>query len=427
MRTRKSHSLACKLRPSETWFPHEQKTLEHCAFRGIEHPFYSRNDKRQLHRSSKNLAQNHSENLAYRLKFKALIIAFLMLNAACIHTSRIFKWGAPGQNDVQKFPKHALSKSNPPYVFAKDGQLLEKHVHGYLDNYLAKSNYTAFLILKNDTIVYEKYADQYDSSSVFLGFSLAKSFVGTLVQIAIEEGAIRSINDSIVRYLPYLKNADISLQNVSIKQLLNMTSGISFNENRMGLNAPVAQLYYGNNLHKLLLNQRKAKEEKKFEYKNINTQFLSEIIEHATGRSFIDYFNQKLWQKLKPETPAFWLCDNKDSMTAKAYVGLVASARDFAKLGSLYLGMGEIQGQYLLQKQAFGLMADHTSFYENQWWKECGSDCQKNSWIVAKGIYGQILAINFSKKLVIVGLGENKKSKNNLYDLNRIVQESNVF
>jgi len=361
------------------------------------------------------------------LKFKALIIAFLLLNAACIHTSRIFKWGLPAQNDIDKFPKHALKKSNPPFVFAKDGQLIEKHVHGYLDNYLEKSNYIAFLILKNDTIVYEKYAEHYDSSSVFLGFSLAKSFVGTLVQIAIEEGAIRSISDSIVRYLPYLKNADTSLQNVSIKQLLNMTSGISFNENRIGLNAPIAKLYYGDNLNILLLKQTKAKEGKQFVYRNISTQFLSEIIEHATGCPFIDYFNQKLWQKLKPETPAFWLCDNKDSMTAKAFVGLVASARDYAKLGILYLGMGEIQGQHLLQKQAFGVMTDTIGFYENQWWKECGDDCRKNRWIMAKGIYGQIIAINFNKKLVIVGLGEKKKAKNNLYDLNRILQESNVF
>ncbi|MFN7676233.1 serine hydrolase [Flavobacterium sp.] len=111
----------------------------------------------------------------------------------------------------------------------------------------------AFLIIKNDTIQYEKYFKGYDKESIVPSFSMAKSVTSILIGCAIDEELIKSVDEPITNYIPELtKNG---FDKVTIKHLLQMTSGIRFNESYVNPFGDAASFYYGLNLRKEIENQ----------------------------------------------------------------------------------------------------------------------------------------------------------------------------
>ncbi len=303
-------------------------------------------------------------------------------------------------------------------------------------------------------MVFHYFPIKSDSSKAFLGFSLSKSFVGALVGIAIDEGYIKSTNESVVKYIPEIAARDAGFNSITIQQLLDMRSDIDYDESILGLNSHITKLYYGKNINKRLKRLKTFSGLHQFSYRNINTQILSVVIERATHQKFIDYFYKKLWQPLGSQYNGRWLMDDEKHKVPKAHSGLVASAYDFAKLGSLYLNNGYFNGQQILSRNWVEKSTNFDSLflynYKNQWWANndymkfdslstinaykarMGSSKQivkaDNKYYIevkghsfhAEGLYEQTIDVFPDKNLVIVRLG-NEPSKG-AYSLENIVK-----
>ena len=200
-----------------------------------------------------------------------------------------------------------------------------------------KNQSVAFLIIVNDSISYEKYWREYSSTSMSNSFSMAKSWVATLIGAAIKDGYIKSVDQRVGDFLPEFRYGQKS--KITIKHLLTMSSGLNWNENYYNPLGQTAEAYYGDNLKKLTLNLRSIDfPGKTFIYHSSCTQILSFVIESATNKTISKYMSEKLWVPMGASKEASWSTDNHGN--EKAFCCINSNARDFARIGKLYLNYG---------------------------------------------------------------------------------------
>ena len=176
-------------------------------------------------------------------------------------------------------------------------------------------------------------------------FSVAKSFVSTLVGIAIEEGAIHSLDDPITDYLPELLERDRRFEQITIRHLLLMSSGLEYDESGSFMfngDDPLTT-YHPDQRHLALTNTRiGGPPGRSFSYNKYHPQLLGLILERATGMSVTAYTQSRLWDPLGMEFDGAWTLDSDASGFEKMEAGLNARAVDFAKLGRLFLHEGDV-------------------------------------------------------------------------------------
>ena len=209
-----------------------------------------------------------------------------------------------------------------------------------LEEFLEISNTSSFLILKNGKLLFEEYRHGDSKNTTHVSFSVAKSFVSTLIGIALEEKLIADLSDPIKKYLPELTSE--AFEDVTIKHVLQMSSGVRFDEtytdpnsdiNKMGLLVlEMSYLEYINTL------QREHEPGTYNHSASINTQLLGILLARITGRSLTEYMVEKFWHPLGMENPGHWVLDEQGYELAMG--GMSASARDYAKLGLLFLNKG---------------------------------------------------------------------------------------
>lgn len=270
----------------------------------------------------------------------------------------------------------------------------------------------AYLVIKDTAILSETYWDGYGQNSISNSFSMAKSIVSLLVGCAVQDGFIKSIDEPIGNYLPEFKEGDKG--KVTIKHLLTMSSGLSWDESYSSLFSLTTKGYYGKDLPKLVLNQEAIKEPGKlFEYRSGDTQLLSLIVEKATGKHLADYASERIWSKIGAENDALWCLDRKDGVE-KAFCCFNSNARDFARFGQLILNNGQWNGEQIISsdylKESFtpaDYLIDSESgkpcnFYGYQWWM---INFDGYNVIYARGILGQYIFAIPELNAVIVRLG----------------------
>jgi CubicO group peptidase (beta-lactamase class C family) len=278
--------------------------------------------------------------------------------------------------DHQRMPFVPISASTKPYHFVEGSTNNEyASLKKYLDSNLANSLTAAFLVIRNDSIIYENYFNGFNQKSLLPSFSVAKSFVSTLVGFAIDEGKIKSAQDPVTDYLPELLKTDPRYSKITLQHLLDMRSGVKFDEGSYGLGDDAIRLGFRPNILKHVL---KVKVEKEpggaFDYQSVNTELLALVVERATGKKISSYLQEKIWQPLGAENSATWNVDSKKHKQEIAFAGLNATARDFAKLGQLYLNGGKWNDRQLLSKQWTDAVTNPEQFkkslgYKNQWWQ----------------------------------------------------------
>lgn len=273
----------------------------------------------------------------------------------------------------------------------------------------------AFVMVHRDSLLHEQYWEGYSEESISNSFSVAKSIVSVLVGIALQEGAIRSIDQPVGDFLPEFKEGDKA--KITIKHLLWMSSGLNWDESYSNPLSMTTEAYYGNNLKKVIKRLDAAEEPgRQFEYKSGDTQVLGFVLEAATGKSLADYAEEKLWQQLGAEHKAEWSVDHPLG-NEKAYCCFFSNARDFARIGQLYLRQGVWKGDTLLSADYVrasvtpsgltdaktGKTSDH---YGYQWW--ILPDYKGQYVYYARGILGQYIIVIPEKDLVIVRLGKKR-------------------
>lgn len=238
---------------------------------------------------------------------------------------------------------------------------------------------------------------------------MAKSITSLLIGCAIDDGYIQSVSEPVIKYVPELKKNGFS-ETLTIKHLLQMMSGIKFNESYSNPFGDAATYYYGTNLRKAIARMKPLHEPgMNFEYSSGDTQLLGLVLERALkGRTITDYLEDKIWKPLGMEYDASWSLDRKNNGLEKTYCCINARARDFAKIGRLYLNKGNWNGVQIVSKKWVeeSTVADtglnDVNYYKYQWWLPT-----QNGDFMAEGILGQYIYVNPAKSLIIVRLGKN--------------------
>jgi len=307
-------------------------------------------------------------------------IALVCILFSSCHVGRFFVYNFADVKDYKAFPKRYLKASPQPFYFHKATtsnfkfpEIRRKGKNYPFEKVLRKTASTGFLIIRNDSILYEWYrGGRYDEGTISSTFSLAKAYVGTLVGIAADEGLIKSTNEPITNYLDFLDKEKFG--KITIQHLLDMQSGLAFHEGYFNPFSDIAKFYYGSNLKKLLARiDTEFPAGERFRYISLNTQLLGVILEQATGRTLTQYMQEKIWTPLGMEYDAGWSLDSKKNGTEKSFCCVDARIKDIAKFGRLYLNNGNWNGKQILSKQ---FVEETTKFerpkndfkYSNQWW-----------------------------------------------------------
>lgn len=335
---------------------------------------------------------------------------FVVYNFASIRDYKIFPTRDLEASD-KKFEFAVADKGKVPPEIIMDGE-----THSFSE-YIKNNKTVAFLIIENDTIQYENYWRRYDEASIVPSFSMAKSITSILVGIAIDEGLITSVNEPITNYVPELKEK--GFEAVTIEHLLQMTSGIKFNESYYNPFGDAATYYYGTNLRKEITKMKlERKPGEKFKYSSGDTQLLGLVLERALkNKNITDYLQEKLWEPLGMEFDASWSLDRKKNGLEKTFCCINATARDFAKIGRLYLNKGKWNNQQIVSEDwvAQSTKIDTTNGssweYQYQWWLPT-----KTGDFMAEGILGQLVYVHPEKNLIMVRLGK-KEGKANWEDV----------
>ncbi|MDX1463586.1 MAG: serine hydrolase [Marinirhabdus sp.] len=351
------------------------------------------------------------------MKAQNLTIALLIaLTCTSCKISRFAYYNFANITDHKIFPKRVVEKPETAFQFEYSEKNLPIDSLSATSNgvtkkvsfndYLEQNETVAYIIIKNDSILYENYLNGYEESSIVNSFSMAKSILSILVGIAIDEGKIESIDEPIIRYLPELTNKGFDA--VTIDHLLNMSSGIDFNESYKNPFGDAATFYYGTNLTKASFNLKpKYPPGTRFKYSSGDSQLLGLVLASALkDQSISSYLEEKLWKPLGMEFDASWSLDRKDGIE-KTFCCVNARARDFAKIGRLFMNNGTWNGKQIVSeswvKQSTKIDTTHgkKATYQHQWWIN-----PEDKSFEAEGILGQHIYVHPEKNVVIVRLGK---------------------
>lgn len=287
--------------------------------------------------------------------------------------------------------------------------------------YMAGQRAAALLILQDGKLRLERYGLDFDAQGRWTSFSVAKSMTSTLMGAAVRDGAIRSLDDKVSDYIQEMKGS--AYDQVSIRQLLTMTSGVMWNEDYADPNSDVARF----NNHKpeegvdslvsyLRKLPRAAPAGTRWNYSTGETNLVGLLLSRATGKPLATYLSEKIWVPAGMEQQATWLL----SRTGQEISGccIQAATRDFARFGQFILDGAKVKGQPVV---ADGWLAEATTRrtdigqpgrgYGYQWWTyDDGS-------FAARGIFGQGIFIDPKRKLVIASNGDWAGGANNRADV----------
>lgn len=371
------------------------------------------------------------KNLFKRILYVFLLIILIANVAVWVSgTTYIYKaliYQQPNIDDLNIFPYHTIVNNGKKEPWALSSAYNKTKLSDTLRNVLEKYETVAFLVIKNDSIRYEEYWDNYNDSSSSNSFSVAKSIVGTLIGIAIDEGKIESENDAVGKYLPEFNKGD--LKKIKIIDVLKMSSGLNFKESYSTPFNQTTDAYYGTDLRKLIYSLKLETEPgTEFYYRSGDTQILSFVLKAATGKSISEYASEKLWSKIGAEQNAYWSLDHEGG-DEKAYCCFYSNARDFAKIGKLYMQNGKWDStQVLSETWVKKSTTPHylpengvkTNQYGLQWWVY-------NDIYYCRGILGQYVICDPSNNMIVVRLGkkrDNDKDNNHPKDFLTYVAET---
>ena len=361
--------------------------------------------------------------------FATILIAGLLLYPS-EYVLRAARWGDADVYDYQKFPERTIETSTATFHFDEFiqadlvAELFEQSSQvDDLEGFLTETDTQAFIVIQDGAILYEQYFNGATAESIITSFSVAKSVTSALVGIAITDGFINSVDDPITSYLPELAERDPSFGNIMIRDLLLMSSGLSFVE--VPFFGDDTKTYYYPDLRQLALEHTEVESAPggTFFYNKYHPLLLGMVLERATGITVSDYLEEKLWQPMGMTYPASWSLDSEATGFEKMESGINGRAIDFAKFAQLYLNDGRWQGQQLIPAQwvadstQMDNSVDYASYYPDSYTFAGGRGYYGYMWwgllrdeglydYAAVGNHGQFLYVSPHKELIIVRFGE---------------------
>ena len=328
-------------------------------------------------------------------------------------------WGDSDAGDLYRFPTRLIHASLEPVKFNGGSGDMQNSIASLpisnddigvanmpLDEYLAYTNTTAFVILHGDQLLYEGYFNGADRETTQTSFSAAKSFTSTLVGIALHEGFIHSLDDSITDYLPELLDRDPRFEKITVRHLIMMKSGLRWERDDSDPFSDDFVTYYSPDLRKTALNSEIVEAPgQRFIYNDYNPLLVGLILERATGMSVTEYMETRLWQPMGAEGNGSWSLDSEQAGFEKMFVGVNGRAIDLAKLGWMFLNNGRNGDRQVVP---VSWVADVTKLktttdkysYRHYWWID-----EKRKMYYAEGDKCQFIYVYPQAELVLARFG----------------------
>ena len=281
--------------------------------------------------------------------------------------------------------------------------------------FLDATQTNAFLIIRDGKITYEKYLNGKTESTVLPSYSVAKTMTSLVIGQLVDEGTLNE-SDTFVGLLPKFK-AGTSFDKVTIKDLLDMNSGIGVSDNYpsgpSGWGVAIAQMYATTDMNFFLDNNRKMREEPGTypEYRSVNTQMLGLIIQEVTGNTLADEFSNRIWKRIRADYDATWNVD-KVGGHEKAFCCFNATARDYARVGQAVMsGSPDIASPSWTQRLSTPIVKlDYGWGYGAQMWHPY------QGVNLMMGLHGQYIYQSKAWNTVIVKLSDMPTSSDGISD-----------
>ncbi len=338
------------------------------------------------------------------------------------------------QHMDELFPTHTVARGERVFEFGRVGgyQLPERFPYRDqiydTEEFLERTVSTGLLVVKDDDIVYERYWRGHSPESRHIAWSVSKSVVSALFGIAVAEGHIADIMQPVTDYVPELEGS--GYDGVPIKHVLQMSSGVRFDENYgdpgSDINRMGRVVALGSTLLEFSASLEREREPGTLQhYVSMDTQVLGTILVRATGQDLATYTSEKLWKPLGMELDAFWMVD--DSGMEMAFGGLNAGLRDYARFGRLFLNRGEWNGRQVIPvawvEASVTPDAPHlvpgpkpdtinALGYGYQWWLP--ADWRGD--FVALGVYNQMIYVDPQHRMVIAKNSANPDFQRNNFE-----------
>ena len=309
------------------------------------------------------------------------------------------------------FPAHAVARGTVVHDLPA-GTLLPAlttpAAQQALTDFITSERVAGLLIIQNGAVRLERYGLGQTASSRWTSWSVAKSVTSTLVGAALKDGSISSIDAPLTNYISQLRGT--AYDGVTVRQLLTMSSGVAWNESYTDPNSDLVRFTHYTPVLGLDANvgfaktlRREVAPGTRWVYKSIEANLLGTLVIAATGKPLATYLSEKIWSPYGMQRDAAWLTDHIGHEQGGA--GLQATLRDYGRYGQLVLDNGVVNGQSIVPAGWFAAATQKKfdvgagSGYGYQWWTyDTGS-------FEGRGIFGQLLFIDPSRKLVIVVLG----------------------
>ena len=351
------------------------------------------------------------------------VYAWAWMSVDSSTTARAMIWMGADVEDQDRFPSRTIAAGGDRSALP-DGPEIDLSGASPsgtdFDRFLRASDTLAFVVVQDDRLVYERYFEASDRGTRQTSFSVAKSFLSTLVGIAIAEGAIDSVDDPVTDYLPGLAERDDRFERITLRDLLTMSSGLRYEEH----SGPVPwgddiSTYYGADLRDIGLSETQVVEAPgtAWHYNNYNPLLLGMVLERATGMSVAEYMSTRLWRPLGAERDATWSLDSEGSGFEKMESGLNATPVDYARLGLLFLHRGEWNGtrivpeEWVREATAADTTTDPAQDYQYFWWV----DVERPGRYYGLGNLGQYLYVAPDANAVIVRNGRDWGAENDTW------------
>ncbi len=312
-------------------------------------------------------------------------------------------------DDYPEFENRIISAGNNYQPWPKHGQYNIATPTEKLQKTNDELGTVALLIIKNDSIWYEDYAEGYDENSKTNSFSMAKTITTALLGKAIDDGFIKSLDQRVADFLPEFNTPSGSA--ITVGDLASMSSGIDWNEDYFNPFSQTARVYFDEDIRKVVLDLKVIeKPGRAFKYLSGNSILLGLVLEKATGENLSSYLSESFWKPLGMKNDALWQLDSKESGMEKAYCCISSNARDFARFGKLFKDHGKWNNLQILDS-AFIAKAIRPGFTDSP---EYGyglwlSDYKDKEIFYFRGVLGQYVIVIPKDNLIIVRLGHSYK------------------
>ncbi|MGZ6391084.1 MAG: serine hydrolase domain-containing protein, partial [Ktedonobacterales bacterium] len=371
-----------------------------------------------------------------------LVLSYLLAMVIALGPVTAYRMETNGDSNFQTFkifPQRPIARAGPVSAL-KQGSLVNfpqtitfsfkgRQYTTRLSDLLAQTDTQAFIVIRNDTVVYEQYLNGAHRDTLFTSFSMAKSFTSALIGIAVDEGLIKSIDDPVIKYVPELKGRGFDA--LTIRNMLRMDTGIAFQHDTSAGIGPFsfnpfvsddAKQYYTDNLRQLLFSVHKSDQAigADFHYNDFYPLLEGLILQRVTGETVAQFTQDKLWQPMGMEYNATWSLDSTADGFEKMNTALNARAIDFARIGLLFLHQGSWNGHQIISQQwvTASTTPDSTDvrpFKDDPAWRQAGGYYKYHWWglnnangtydYLAWGKQGQYLYISPATNTVVVRLG----------------------